>query len=368
MASFPVPFPEDAAPNVQRLLSPCSFFAGVLQPRNPATMRTRKSHKSVNYLPGCPNIPLNSNKISELLRREFCTPILDELYPRLWLVARKSGSNISPLHQQATKGRKIFLTEDSQLHLVWEDDRVYIKPVPLWLLNYQVWLLYLSPAAQEQTSPNRIDPKKKDQSSFLSVRQPRERATVLGFLRSYALLIEHYSDFVVAHQHHLLPPAIDWISWSRFIAHFRNIGDHEVSDRYQYGQLRLSRLHWAVRLFRPRAALTWWFYYLPHWSTTPYLRDMLVPLTFAFATLSLALSAMQAVVSVPADGLKFSGVNEIGLENMRRAFWIFSVFVLISSGVIWVLATVIPSSVLVWQLLWGFNHRLKALNNPLTRA
>jgi len=364
MASFQVPFPENAAPNVQQLLSPEDSLARVLpsQPQGPRGSR-RKSQKPIDYLPGFPNIPLNRTKISEFIQKELGTPILDELYPRLWFVARKSSSNIDPLHRQATKGRKIFITEDSQLHLTWQDDRIYIKPVPLWLLNYQVWLRYLSPIAPEQTC---VDPNEKDQVSFLTIWEPHERATALGFLRSHAHLIEHYSDFVIAHQHRLLPPGVDWITWSRFIAHFRDAGDDDVSHRYHYGQLRLSRLHWAVRLFRPRAAHTWWFYHLPYWSTTPYLQSILAPLLVAFATFSLVLSAMQVAVGIPADGLKFSRLTEIGLENMRRAFWVFSIMVLIILGVVWILLGAIPLTVLMWQLLWGFNHRHKAINQ--TRA
>jgi hypothetical protein len=61
-------------------------------------------------------------------------------------------------------------------------------------------------------------------------------------------------------------------------------------------------------------------------------------------------------------------VSEIGLENMRRAFWIFSIGLIISSGVIWVLLAVIPLNVLVWQLVWGFNHRHNVPSSRLSRA
>jgi hypothetical protein len=364
MAPFQIPFPKSSAPNVLQLRFSHTSPGASAQPQTPGTTRMKKS---VNYLPGFPNIPLDRIKISEFMRKELCTPTLDELYPRLWLVARKSYWNIDPLHRQATKRRTICLTEDVQLHLLWQDDKIYIKPVPPWLLNYEVWLHYLSPAP-EQASSNTVDPQKKDQAFIPSAWEPPEHAMALGFLRSYAYLIQHQSDFIVAHQQHLVPPTLDWISWSRFIAYFRDTEDHQVSNRYHYGQLRLSRLHWAVRLFRPRTAPTWWFYSLPHWSTTPYLHSILAPLAFTFATLSLVLSAMQVVVSVPADGLRFSGVSEIGLENMRRAFWIFSIGLIISSGVIWVLLAVILLNVLVWQLVWGFNHRHNVPSSRLSRA
>lgn len=50
-------------------------------------------------VPGQPNVSLDQKDVDAFLARELNTPILDELYPRLWLVARKSGANIDPLHQ-----------------------------------------------------------------------------------------------------------------------------------------------------------------------------------------------------------------------------------------------------------------------------
>lgn len=368
MPFLPVPFTEGLAPNELQLLFPLSSSRAA-DPSHQVPDGTRR-RKAVDYLPSCPNISLGEIEVLEYMQKELGTPILEELYPRLWLVARKSYSNINPLHLQATKGRKLFLTEDPQLHLLWKDDRIYIKPVPSWLLNYQVWLQYLS-LTPEQMAVNTTDTQTKDQSSNPVVREPSERVAALGFLRSYAYLIQHHSDFVIAHQHLLLPPSVDWISWSRFIACFRNTGDHEVSGRYHYGQLRLSRLHWAVRLFRPRSASTWWFYYLPYWSMAPYMRSILAPLAFVFATFSLVLSAMQVLVSINAHSLRFSGVSEFGLDTMRSTFWVFSLSMLLSFGIFWVLLAVITTGILTWQLLWGYSHRhnaLAAVSQGLTKT
>lgn len=348
-------FPEISALDKAQLLpSPSQTTSS--QPRNPGT---RKAQKFVNYLPGAPNISLNRTRVLEFMQKELCTPILDELYPRLWLVARRSFCNIDPLHQQALKGRKVFLTENIQLHLLWQDDKIHLKPVPAWLLNHQVWCHYLTSGPQAAPG-DASNQQGKGHALIVSVSEPVGRAAAIGLLRSYAYLIQHESDFIIAHQLHLLPPSVNWVAWSLFIAYFREKEDHDVSNRYHYGQLRLSRLHWAVRLFQPRAASTIWFYYLPHWSMTPYLRSILAPLAFVFATLSLVLSAMQVVVSISAEDLGFSGVDESSLEKVRRAFWIFSISLVMTSSIIWVLLMFIPLSVLVWQLWWGFNHRNKA--------
>jgi len=181
----------------------------------------------------------------------------------------------------------------------------------------------------------------------------------VGFLRSYAHLIQHPSDFVLARERHLIPDDIDWIQWSKFIASFRRMEDHKVAKRYHYGQLRLSRLHWAIRILRPRSASTKWFYELPYWSTTSYIEWAIAPFFFVFASLSIVLSSMQIIVSVPSDGLGFS---ILGLQATGRACWVFSIAVLLFSGVTWILLLVIPFSVLIWQLSWAIKNRKEAIS------
>jgi hypothetical protein len=72
------------------------------------------------------------------------------------------------------------------------------------------------------------------------------------FLRSYAFLVRHHLDFILAKEFRLIPDYVDWIKSSNFTNHFRHSGDEQVASRYHYGQLRLSRLDWAVRIFRPQ--------------------------------------------------------------------------------------------------------------------
>ena len=66
---------------------------------------------------------------------------------------------------------------------------------------------------------------------------------------------------------------------------------------------------------------------------------------------------MQVMLAVPVDGLGLDSVDSASFEGIRRAFWGFSITVLLVSGMIWVLLFIIPFSALVWQLSWGFNHR-----------
>ena len=306
------------------------------------------SNVQISYVPGQPSVGLTPSDVHGFLIEELQTSVLDELYPRLWGVARKSSKSIDPLDRQQTKGRKIVPSEDPKLHLVWQRNKIYIKPIPVCFFNYEFWNSYLASSKNLTAAGNRYS----------------HRPAALGFMRSYSYLIQHRLDFIFAQQHHLIPAQVDWIEWSIFIAHFRLIDDEQVALRYHYGQLRLSRLDWAVRIFQPRNAPSAWFYEIPYWSTVLYLKEALGPLVFIFASLSVVLSSMQVVLSVPSEGLWSDESNTTGLRAVRQAFWVFSIMVLLLSGTVWALMLVIPVTVLGWQLQWGLRNRVPTRGTP----
>ena len=70
-------------------------------------------------LPGHPRIPLqDAAQLRDFLYRELWAVDLERMAPHLWIMSTQSSSNVSPLHQQKVKGRKIIVTEDPRLHLV----------------------------------------------------------------------------------------------------------------------------------------------------------------------------------------------------------------------------------------------------------
>ena len=89
----------------------------------------------VTHVPGGPSISLTPTGVCDFSMSELSTPVIDELYDRLWLVARKCGRSIDPLHRQKVKASEIVANEDAYLHLVWHYDHIYVKPLPLCLLN-----------------------------------------------------------------------------------------------------------------------------------------------------------------------------------------------------------------------------------------
>ncbi|KFA81587.1 hypothetical protein S40288_09616 [Stachybotrys chartarum IBT 40288] len=274
-------FPSSCAPNKDNL-----------KPHTDATIQDVSPEPedgagSITHVPGDPAISLLSEDVRIHLSIHLGTPLLDELYDKLWLVARKSGHNI----------------------------RVLIGAPSLAV----------------------------------------DDLMALGFLRLYALLVPSRLDFALAKEAHLIPDDVKkWLQWSKFIMHFRHLVDERVARRYHYGQLRLSRLNWAVRIFRPRHASSTWFYEIPHWSTADYIARATVPLLFLFASVSLALSAMQVSLSVPTDDPWFSGIGESGSQKMGRTFWVISITVVLGSVVIFAFLLAIPLAVFVREILWGY--------------
>ncbi|KAK7582825.1 hypothetical protein V3481_012123 [Fusarium oxysporum f. sp. vasinfectum] len=123
--------------------------------------------------------------------------------------------------------RTIYLTENPDEHLVWHDASIFIKPMPVYLLDYEFW---------EQDLCNDI----------------ALYGSAYGLLVSYVWLVRHPSDLRVASGAGLLPADIDWNDWVVFVTHLNVRLDStmlcNVDRRYRYGELRLSRLNTLYRL------------------------------------------------------------------------------------------------------------------------
>ena len=150
-------------------------------------------------VPGQPSILLNDLSLTKkFLEDDLWSDDLERIAPRLWIMTTTSSANVNPLHHQRVKGREIVVTEDPRLHLVWIHDRIFIKPIPRYLLSHAFWETHLD------RKPGPLC----DGGSNL-------RAAATGFLRSYRYLIRHESDFCIAQQDHLrlVPNDVDWASF-----------------------------------------------------------------------------------------------------------------------------------------------------------
>lgn len=164
---------------------------------------TQSEPETIHFIPGNPAVSLLPREVNNHLSNELATPLLDELCPKLWLVAKKSWSHIDGLHTQKVKGRSIIPTEDPRLHLIWTPDKIYVKPVPLFLLNHDFWVRYLQPPRQASLENAQVMPKPSTPVFDYSI--------AIGFMRSYTSLVKYPLDFAIAKASHLIPDDITWI-------------------------------------------------------------------------------------------------------------------------------------------------------------
>jgi hypothetical protein len=199
-------------------------------------------------------------------------------------------------------GRTIVITEDPRLHLVWYYDRVFIKPLPKYLLSHNFWKVYLL-----------------DHESVLGPRQQRIREAALGFIRTYRYLIKHESDFLIAQDDalHLIPKGVRHEEFCNLSLHLKNICDSRVSDRYTYGELSLTRLNFWAKVILHKL-----HFHCVQRQYGEYFAHYFGPILFIFAIVSIILSAMQVEIAVDQ-------VSPIQYEAMWQLCRWFSILCLV---------------------------------------
>lgn len=170
------------------------------------------------------------------VRHQLDVSRLDSIADRLWIAGRVG--NVHTLHRQHVLGREVVLNEQADLHLLWIDNTIFIKPLPAWLLDEDFWKEYIS-------------------------NDPMLRARADGFLRTYAYLVAYEPDFAIARRSNLIPEGFTWQSWLDFVQHrllplCLNQTPSKRAPRYTYGELRLSRINILYR-FLPKLTLEYFF-------------------------------------------------------------------------------------------------------------
>jgi hypothetical protein len=227
-------------------------------------------------LPGQARIDLNDPKLGSYIYHELCTEELDKFQPYLWLVSTQDSSHISSITHQRVKGREILVSEKMRLHLVWTSDRVFIKPIPKYLLSYSFWEILLDHSNHQFTEDMR----------------KAARQSALGFIRSYVHLIRHKTDFILARDTYgLLPKNVTYAQFAQFIEKFSHIDDDLVTPRYHFGELRLGRLNFWVKILCRK-----FVYEKIHHSYGSYFARFYGPILFTFGAISIVLSAMQVAL------------------------------------------------------------------------
>lgn len=285
------------------------------------------------FLPSQPSISLNDiPRLKSFLQDDLCSADLEMMAPRLWIMTTPFSENVNALHRQRVKGREIVVTEEPRLHLVWIHNRIFIKPLPRYLLSYAFWEAFLD------ESSNRLGEGRRD-----------IRKAAAGFLRTYRYLIRHETDFNIAQQDQLglVPKDISWPLFSRFISGLSStIDDTVVSQRYCYGELRLTRLN----LYAPLLLRRFYFEQV-HGQYVDFFTRLYGPVLFLFALVSTVLSSMQ--VALAADQL-IAAVQWVPMWHVSR--W-FSMLSFVGS----ILVAAWFSLLWLWMLLdeWAYTVRWK---------
>ncbi|KAI1740208.1 hypothetical protein F4680DRAFT_420035 [Xylaria scruposa] len=283
--------------------------------------------------------------IREFLETELIPSKLETFKEHMWAIGARRAA--APLNHQVAFGREIVAWENINLHLVWNGGgKIFIKPLPRFLLDNEVWKKYFGGPLLPTCNPGREPASAGDtpsavqvspgqggnqgkqisgSSSALSVEcMEKLRSCALGFVYTYICLISHESDFAIAKEKHLLPlanpshgPEIQWDNWKEFS--LRVLSEYDVKKvhwRFQRGELRLSRLNFFSRFtqFPPFTS------YVRGWRTYGSLvRDNVTWLATAAVFVALVLTALQ--VGLATDQLKNNGA----FVRFSYGFSVFSI-------------------------------------------
>jgi len=227
---------------------------------------------------------------------------LAAIHSWLWVAGRPMPPR--PLHHQRLLGREIIITERSDLHLLWKNDRMFIKPLPRFLLDVTFWENYLLCQAVSCSPDNLCD---------CYVRRKR----ALGFLFSYAGLIIHQSDFHIARDAHLLPEEVTWPAWRRLVRELLSTLPiyRQIDPRFHYGELRLSRINKIYFLWQTPLRG-----YMSHWHQYgSFLHDNFAVLASSTVYIAVVLTAMQ--VGLATEKLQ----NNTAFQLASYGFTVFSI-------------------------------------------
>ncbi|EXA53648.1 hypothetical protein FOVG_01383 [Fusarium oxysporum f. sp. pisi HDV247] len=211
------------------------------------------------------------------------------------------------------------ITEQMDMHLVWTTGRIFIKPIPRFLLEPRFWKEYL---CCEQHCNCVTDE---------GMAQDRRRLwkCARGFLFSYAALIRHKSDFLLAKEKYLLPEEVKWSDWISFIAELDT--EHiypNIDPRFYHGELRLDRLNKLYRLLQSPL-----YGYMAYWNQySTFFQDNFAWLAGTTVYIAVVLTAMQ--VGLATDAL----ADDDAFQSVSYGFTVFSILGPLIGAVLIVLA------------------------------
>lgn len=254
----------------------------------------------------------SAHNYHNIIRKELDIRRLNKIQGWLWV----AGSTVPPrpLHIHLVMGREVIIHESMDMHLVWTTGKIFIKPLPLFLLEPTVWKEFLC-CQDPCTCVSQVV----DSGGTVQYCKRRELyRCALGFLYSYAALIRYESDFTLAKERHLLPGHISWFNWILFIRELDI--EHiypDINPRFHHRELRLSRLNYVYYI--TQGSLDGYAHRYNRYSD--FFRSHLAWMTAATVYVAIVLTAMQV-------GLATGKLGENSL--FQSASYGFTVFALLA--------------------------------------
>ncbi|KAF2715534.1 hypothetical protein K504DRAFT_28609 [Pleomassaria siparia CBS 279.74] len=259
---------------------------------------------------------------------------LNRIHTHLWMAGRPLRAR--PLHRYQMMSFQVLYTQQMDLHLLQFSNRLLLKPLPEWLLDYEFWEKYICP-------------------------HPDLHESAWGFLLSYVWLITTPLDLRMAHEHFLLPSFVTWHWWKKFVKNFCGKTDMETLDginkRYHFGDLRLGRINSIYRILFMSTHFVRGYLYGYNRYVVFFQRNFSWIVT-VFVFFSLLLSAMQVGVGVaPLDS------NEAFL----RVSYGFVVFSMVACMVVLALVGIIFVVIFFFNMGSAISHVKKAAQSRKQR-
>ncbi|KAL9101748.1 MAG: hypothetical protein Q9163_003024 [Psora crenata] len=265
------------------------------------------------------------------LSKELDVSRLNEIQNHLWLAGLERPAR--QIHEQILMGREVVITEKADIHLTWHGSKIYMKPLPEFLLCQEMW------------------------EDFLC-RDPQLFANALGFLWSYVCSIRTKTDLDIGHRKGLVPGDVLWVQWTSLCrAIVRNIDHDLVNPRYRHGELRVYRLNWIYRICSrtrgPGTLLRGYMFIYGDYAT--FFQRNTAALVGALLYIAVVLSAMQV-------GLNTSELN--GSKAFQRASFVFSIFSILAPLIVISIVALIMLLAFILNFRYSISERNRRVAKP----
>lgn len=259
-----LPSADDIQPRPETTPIATSTSCSVLLESLPTISRSKDHH-----------VFLVTEDIESYLKRDLDHSRLNRIHGYLWMAGRPL--NARPIHRQKMMGFDIFLTEQADLHLLKFSNKIFVKPLPEYMLNYSFWDRYICGSRELHRS-------------------------ACGILLSYVWLICSPLDLKLARQLDLLSSEITWTWWKTFVTDFLLHVDanalNQVNKRYHFGELRLGRINsiYRIRFFFTHFIRGYLYGYNRY---VVFFQRNFAWMLIVFVYFSLVLTAMQVGLALP---------------------------------------------------------------------